>query len=171
MSITRTRLGVSYNTAAPFLKAGGDPPDDNGAIENFIGRELKLDLHNTQELSLIEAMTDPGTWVGKRKTEMDKIKSRVADVYAKQLSVAYKDHNFSADDAQAYATKHAQKALDIELENLEYMQPGATTIYQSAAFDQRSKNAKFALADGQGEFDMATYKKLRRQRKAQKRGK
>lgn len=165
-------------TSRPFLgltatDTGGNAVtltygDDVEGIKQYIGRELKIDLHAAQEESLIEAMTAPATWVGKRKTSMETIKDNVAAVYAKQLKIAYDTYKFSAEDAQAYATKHAQKSLDLELENLEFMQPGATTIYQSAAFDNHARNAKYAMASGQGEFDKATYKNMRRQYKGQK---
>lgn len=177
MSITGS--ATSSTMSLPFTKGKGTSATLNGkditmytmdrkAASEYIGREMKLDLHANQEKSLIDAMASPQTWITDRKTEMDRIKYTVAKVYADRLNDAYGIFKFSVDDAQAYATKHAQKTLDLELENLEYIMPGATTVYQSAAFTDRARNAQYAMASGQGELDVAAYKRMKKQYKAQK---
>lgn len=166
-------------TMAPFMKYEKDDPKtkrrlytfvDNADqdIAEYIGRELKIDLHSAQQKSLVDAMSDPSKWVKKRKEEMDKIKGRVAEEYQKNLLVAYNEFAFSAEDAQAYATRHAQKTLDLELEELEYRKPGASTIYQASAIEKGARDRLFSLANGEGELSTDEYRALKNKLRAAK---
>jgi hypothetical protein len=161
-SLPSTAFGVAIANNVGTIETS------EAGIKDYISRELKIDVHTAQQASLIEAAVTPKDWIGKRKTAMDTVKDNVAEVYKKQLDLAYNTYKYSMEDATNYATRHAQASLDLELDELERRQPGATTIYQSAAVQKDAYNKQFQLVSGDGELSTDEYRALKDRLRAAK---
>ncbi len=143
-------------------------------IGDYLGRELKIDLINKREASLISAMDSPTAWLKTRKDEMDKIQARLAAHYKTKLDL-HIGNGFPYDEAMQMATRSTNKLLEEELQELEIIHPGSATIYASGAHAVADRESKFNMAIGGAErkqaapvFDKRSYKKHRKAKKAAK---
>jgi hypothetical protein len=173
--LTRARnYGIVESTApSPAIKLSNGkwvPADNIGSVEEYLGRQLKLDLQRSKQESLIEAMEKPTDWLAKRNAAYDDIKKRIAGVYAIQMGKYY-TAGFPVEEAQQLAENAANALLQIELRDLEMTLPGANTVFASAANTQAARESKYALAEGVAEHrksDKEIYKRYRAKKKAKK---
>lgn len=147
----------------PFYQDGGFEPQVE-AITSHLKRDLKIDLHHTQETSLIKALKDPKTWLDDRKGEMNKIAVALATPYKEALKT-YIDAGYPYDDAVAKATREANVLYQLKLEELEARMPGANVLLTGAVKDRKNQGEEVAMLNGGDGID---YKAKYLNRKAKK---
>lgn len=153
----------------PFYSDAGSKPDE-GAIKSFLKRELKIELHNKQQASLIEALTKPDEWIKKRTTEMNKIADELAPTYANSLKT-YLDANYPFDEAVALATKQTEILYQAKLQELNARLPGANNLLTSAYKERKYQGDKAASYNGDETIDYKALWESKMARKAAKKAK
>jgi hypothetical protein len=174
MSLMRRGVhgGEIVDKAAPSLaisKKGEiwEAAADLGGVEEYISRQLKMDVIMNSQASLVEAMKTPEKWLERRNDDMALIKRRVAKTYADQVGKYY-TAGYPIEEAQRLAEDAANVMLQIELRDLDVTHPGSSTIYASAANDMINRNNEFLIRNGGAESDKAVYKRYKKAKKQKK---
>jgi hypothetical protein len=141
--------------------------DNLGGVEEYISRQLKMDVIMNSQPNLVEAMKTPDVWLKRRNDEMALIKKRVAKTYADQVGKYY-TAGYLIEEAQRLAEDAANVLLQIELKDIEVTHPGSSTIYASAANDMINRNNEFLIKNGGAESDKAIYKRYKKAKKQKK---
>lgn len=175
-ALTRYNRGLGSNSALTLPNFWEDDGTFNlGArgqlAVDFVSKELKLDLIDKREKSLVNAMVNPSKWLDDREGPMNDMKENLAKHYATKLQKYY-NAGFPADESAALAAKSTNRLLQEEMEELEMEYPGASTIYASAAHQMADRNTRFNLGVGgvaEGRVsEKEIYKKIRAAKKAKK---
>lgn len=177
--MSNMRLITNPNSGGNIV-GGGALSQPNGMTneiaKEFITRELHTKLRQSQEMSLVTAMTNPKNWLTTRQAEWDRIENQVAGEFATEIN-RYFNAGYTYDESREKALAIAQVKLDILLSDLEIRKPGANTIFQSALNTQMSRDSRFALANGSAEgtgipeLTKAQRKQIAREEKARRKAK
>ena len=149
------------------LEPDGKATESKANLKTYIGRELGVDRNIKKEESLIKAAMKPDEWLDARKTKLDSLLNDATDFYQKRLAHYY-NAGYSAAGSEEKAQNETNSFLKLLMSDLDDEQPGASTIFASAANKLAGRETQFMLANGRAESDKEIYKRIRAQKKAKK---
>lgn len=156
-----TKSAVISGTGA--ISEAADTP-----IQNFLAKELKLELSDRQQQSMVSALTKPEAWLKTRKIQMVKILNELAPVY--QAAITKYSEVYPMDEALAHANDEIKVLYDIKIKHLELEHPGGSVLMQNKVFENQIAVDKGKILNKNVTLpiDHEAYKEYRRQRKASK---
>ena len=150
-TLTGKTLTSDSALAKPFYKPGGATPD-RALIGEHLKRELKTELHDKQQQSLIKALSKLDDWLTERKQHMDTLAGQLSHTYA----IALENHinaGYPYDEAVAKATREANVLYQLKLEELDVLLPGANVLLTGAFKDRQYQGEQGALFNGGDAID------------------
>jgi hypothetical protein len=141
-------------------------PYDKAAVANYLKRELKIDLHDTQEKSLVEALTEPKAYLDRRKKGLDDIAEKIAEPYQTSIKYYY-ELGYPSDEAVKLADISAKAMYDVYMNELNARMPGASVLI-TGAVDKHDGQVKQAALISGNEKDIDYYKRKAKSRKVKK---
>jgi hypothetical protein len=172
LGVTAIRpTGSNVLTSLPFqMKVGAQGVADDYdtlGVSKYLERELKIKLHNNQELALVEAINTPQEYLKKRKAALEKIALDLAIPYQTAQNF-YFDQGYPVAEAVRLADEEIQALYEIKARQMEVTLPGASVLLTSAMDKQNLQRKQFELANGDVTKDINYYKKKAKSRKVKK---
>lgn len=140
-------------------------------VDKYLQKELKIDLYQQQQASLVEALKDPSAWLAKRDTAMKKLTAELSEPYYDAIDKYMK--LYPVDEAVELANQEIKALFDIKMKHLDFEQPGASFLFQGAVIENNKDkvmgNALLSHTSkpSNDEFE-AYYKKRKAAKKAKK---
>jgi hypothetical protein len=145
----------------------------NGVVDKYLQKELKLDLYNQQQLSLVEALTKPDTWLGKRETAMKTLTAELSPIYFDAIERYRK--LYPVDEAVELANQDIKAIFEVKIKHLELEQPGASLLFQGAMLnnnmDKIKANTLISGSMSQSNVSKDELKKYYKEKRARKKAK
>lgn len=160
---TYVQTAIDNQILPPFYK-NDEATADPATVKSYLKRELKIDLNNHKETSLIQALTKPEDWLKERKIKLDEIADTVEPTFTTALKV-YVDSGYPYDEAQALATQEANAVYQIKMQQLNAIMPGAGVLLTGAVKEREYQGTKASMYNG---GDSVDYKAKYEKRKAKK---
>jgi hypothetical protein len=144
-----------YNAAVPaVIAADGSVTtaavpvkyDDTNAF-TYLKKELKIDLHDTQEQSLVQALKNPEKYLIERKKKLEKIAEDLSHPYQDSIDFYFKA-GYPMDEAIQLADIEIKGLYDSKIRQLNTIMPGASVMLTSAIDDQNAERKQVALMNG-----------------------
>lgn len=117
-----------------------NPIKDKAAAEAYLKKELKIDLKEKQQTSLVLALNKPEEYLAARKITNDQLIGELADMYAKSMKKwsAY----LPVDQAQEKATKEVVNLYESRVEYLEMLHPGYSDLAIASRLNNTNEKIK-----------------------------
>jgi hypothetical protein len=147
-------------TRLPFVRVDGTNAPTQ-IVQDYLERELKIELHSTQEKSLVSALTEPAKYLDAREASLKEIAKDLAGPYQESQNYYFKV-GYPVDEAIALSNIEAKALYDIRLQRLNITNPGADVLITGAINQQTGKIKEAALINGNGKdkkYYKAKYKK------------
>ncbi len=139
-------------------------------VKNYLKRELKIELNNTKEASLIKALTKPEDWLKERKKKLEELADTVEPTFTAALKT-YVDAGYPYDEAQAFATQEANAVYQLKMQQLDAIMPGAGVLLTGAVKERQYQGDKAGMYNGGDAVDYRAKYEKRKAKKASKRAK
>jgi hypothetical protein len=144
-----------------------------GAVTEYLEKELKLELYNKQQSSLITALTKPEQWLGARDTSMKALTAELSPIYYDAIE-KYRAL-YPLDEAVELANQDIKSIFDVKMRHLEIEQPGASLLFQGAVLnnnmDKIKANALISGSMGESSVSKSEFKKYYKEKRARKKAK
>jgi hypothetical protein len=147
--------------------------DPDGVVDKYLQKELKLDLYNKQQLSLVEALTKPDAWLGKREATMKILTAELSPIYFDAIEKYRK--LYLVDEAVELANQDIKSIFEVKMKHLELEQPGASLLFQGAVLnnniDKIKASALISGSLGESNTSKDEFKKYYKEKRARKKAK
>lgn len=161
------KVGSGYTQDATTKLWSITTPDAFNAakakVEPYLQKELKLELHQMQQKSMVQALTKPEKWLNEREKQIKGITTELSGPYIQAIE-KYRQL-YPIDEAVALANKEIKVLYDIKLNHLELIQPGASSLMQNQVFKNNvAVGEGKMLTSGLENADKSNYKKYYKQK-------
>jgi hypothetical protein len=103
-------------------------------------KELKLDLYQKQQTSLVKALTKPEDWLTDRDTEMKKLTAELSPIYYEAIDKYIM--LYPVNEAVELPNQDIKAMFDVKMRHLEISQPGASLLFQGAMLNNNMDKIK-----------------------------